>query len=354
MDTSTSKLNFDQKFETFQNNVTKFYSRYKWPKITNENLCIDSKSKRKFQLNNTQSFVTDYFNLNSPNGLFLFHSVGAGKTLSGVSIVSKFEKLGFHTLWVTRTTLKQDISKALEFIPLKKTLTVISYKQFSNIAKKRGELYKKLSNRTGSVDPLKKTILVIDEAHKLYTKDLKPQEMHDIKSIENMIFSSYSNDLVNRPRIVLMSATPITENPMEFILLLNLIITNKENRFELDTFKDTYLTSEGKFKRDRITDFKEKIKGLISYIDFKNDTRKFASASLTEIFVPIGSPKYNIANQTKEFCAKKYKACRETFGGSVIDCKKDQKKCLENIKQNKKDYKSKNYQNKILHEKCSV
>ncbi|MEC8042546.1 MAG: hypothetical protein VX181_17900, partial [Pseudomonadota bacterium] len=41
-----------------------------------------------------------------------WHSVGTGKTCSGVSIASSsFEREGYTILWVTRTTLKGDVWK---------------------------------------------------------------------------------------------------------------------------------------------------------------------------------------------------------------------------------------------------
>ena len=45
----------------------------------------------------------------------------------------------------------------------------LSYKQFSNMLLKLNKFYDKIINRNGEDDPLHKTLLIIDEAHKLYT-----------------------------------------------------------------------------------------------------------------------------------------------------------------------------------------
>ena len=91
---------------------------YKWEPLVVENKCIPKpwekpKSASDVELNPTQKFITTYFCPESPyKGLLLWHSVGTGKTCSGVSIASTtFEKAGYSILWVTRTKLKSDVWK---------------------------------------------------------------------------------------------------------------------------------------------------------------------------------------------------------------------------------------------------
>ena len=43
----------------------------------------------------------------------------------------------------------------------------MSYKQFSNLVSKKNNYYERLVKINGSHDPLRKTLIVIDEAHKL-------------------------------------------------------------------------------------------------------------------------------------------------------------------------------------------
>jgi hypothetical protein len=275
--------------------------------------------------------------------------------LSAVSILSRFEKLDYNILWITRTTLKKDIQKALEMIPLKKHLLTLSYKQFSNINKKTGEIYRKLLAKARKLnpstdDPLYKTVVIVDEVHKLYTKDLKAQEMHDINLIEKMIFHSYAASKENRTRIVLMSATPITADPMEMIKLLNLIITEPKYRFKLDTFKSHYLDKYGKFTKQGLITFRDRIKDLVSYIDMSKDPRKFAQIQLTNVVVPISEPTYDTDfEKRKARCEYDYKGCKKL---GFDDCMNRKKACTANNNEDKKLYKNGKYQNKILEEKC--
>jgi hypothetical protein len=44
----------------------------------------------------------------------------------------------------------------------------MSYKQFTNLVDKKNQVYDRLVKINGDADPLRKTLLIIDEAHKLY------------------------------------------------------------------------------------------------------------------------------------------------------------------------------------------
>ena len=61
----------------------------------------------------TQAFISNFFTPDSPyKGMLLWHSVGTGKTCSAIATAtSTFEPDGYTILWVTRTTLKNDIWK---------------------------------------------------------------------------------------------------------------------------------------------------------------------------------------------------------------------------------------------------
>lgn len=334
------------------------YKEYKWhvPNLINECTEPSKDTIKDVILNNTQAFVSKFIQPDKTNGMLLWHSVGSGKTLSAIAILKNFEEKGYNTLFVTRTTLKGDLQKALNMIPLSKKLTVLSYKQFSNIGKKSGNLYKFLLEKAQAIsknttDPLYKTIIIIDEVHKLYTKDLKPQEMHDIRLIENIIHESYSYSQRNACKVILMSATPITENPMEIISLFNLIIRKPKNRFNLNTFKDMYLKEDGYFSDEGKRSFQDYIKDLVSYIDLSKDPRKFAQVKITEILVPVSKPeKLKLIDD----CDDIYKTCINVLGIQVKDCKEDLQKCKGNIRRDKKNYKESKFQTRLLEEKCNI
>lgn len=315
-------MDFSQPFNQFQKNIQKIFQKYTWPKPVVKNMCEET----KFEFSVTQNFVSRYFTDFNPNGILLYHSVGSGKTLTAIKILSEFEKKNFNCLWITRTTLKKDLDKGLAMLPLKKKLPVFSYKQFSNICKRKGENYRLLMERARKLDkntndPFFRTVIIIDEAHKLYTKDLKVQELHDINIIQKVLFESYTNS-DDRARVVLMSATPITQDPKEAIKLLNLVITKPSDRIPLET---NYLDTTGKFTKEGKSYFQEKIKGLVSFIDISKDPGRFAQVKYTQILTPVSVVKENECNAS-------YKKCLELGLGDCISTRKICKKRLADVK----------------------
>lgn len=300
-----------------QTKVLRKYPDLKWKKPVLKNDCENS--KKKFTLNNTQQFVSRYFTPDSENGLLLYHSIGSGKTLSAIAIVKQFMNKGFNCVWVTRTTLKKDLDKGLALLPLPKSFPVFSYKQWSNICKRKGENYNSLmakakAKNSSTTDPFYKTVVIVDEAHKLYTKDLKPQELHDISKIQQCIFNSYKNSKENRLRLVLMSGTPLTEDPLELVQLLNLLLVQESKRISTVDFS---LSSNS-----QIQDFKNRTKDLVSYIDSSLDPSKFARVKYSEVLVGISREQ----ETGLEDCKGVYKTCK-TAGFTNEDCSKAKKKC---------------------------
>jgi hypothetical protein len=368
---SNVKLNFTLPPDKFIQQINLTFKQYKIPPIKVYKDCGNphgtslfdtlfnkkSNSKTNLILSNPQKFISDYFTHSNPNGLLIQHSVGAGKSITAINLFKHFEKLGFNTIFVTRTTLKKDIDKAIDLLPLNGNLNRFSYKQFSNICRKKGQNYinliqkaQKLNSNTS--DPFYKTLIIIDEAHKLYTKDLKPQEMHDIKAIEKVVFESYNNSKENRNRIVLMSATPITEDPMEIIELFNLLITDSKERFDIINFNSDYLNENGEFSKNGIEKFKCKVKGLISFLDLSRDPSKFAKVRYTEVLVPISEKSNNI---NKQYCDDNYKLCKSMNAGKNNPlCNIDYENCKESLKLNKKYIKSAKFQKDYLASKCNI
>jgi Type III restriction enzyme, res subunit len=320
---------------------------------------LNTERNGKVTLSKSQTFVSKYFTPNNPDGILLYHSIGSGKSLASLSIIKSFEELGFNAIFVTRTTLKGDIDKALSMTNLKNKLLRFSYKQFSNICKRKGKNYELLMEKAKSLDkntsdPFYKTIIVIDEAHKLYTKDLKTQEMHDIKLIQKFIYESYQVSKENRCRIVLLSATPITFDPFEILKLFNLIIVNPKERINLNNFQDEFLDNNGKFTQKGELEFKYLTKGLVSYLDVTKDTSTFAKISLTHVYVPISEkPKL----LTTSDCQKSYKQCISIFPKNELhkmQCENYKITCNKEIKNTKLYIKNNKFQVDELKNKCNI
>lgn len=312
-------------FKNMRKYIRNNYYKYKWDNIKIENKCIDEiqdlnkKSNRIIKFNNTQKFISNYFNPSSPyKGLLLWHSVGTGKTCSAISIASnKFEEEGYTILWVTRHTLKPDIwknmfnsvcsivlqNKIKEGINIPKGNVVgplkylskswmmpISYKQFSNLLAKKNKIYNELVKINGSDDILKKTLIIIDEAHKLFSKDLPLSERPNIKILKEKIKYSYEKSKENSVKLLLMTATPFTNEPMDLIKLINLMKEEKHEIPEnLENFKEKYLKDDDSydFTDEGKIEYLNDITGYISYLNRDKDARQFAIPNIEDIYVDM-------------------------------------------------------------------
>ncbi len=300
---------------------TKYNSKdYIWEPLSIENKCVPKPGDKppashEIELNPTQKFITNYFCPQSPyKGMLLWHSVGTGKTCTGVATASmSFEKEGYTILWVTRTTLKSDVWKNIfdqichavlkEEVKLgltlpeklnerkkflsKNWLEPISYKQFSNLLLGKNKNYDILKQRNGEADVLKKTLIIIDEAHKLYGGDLKAIERPDTNVMEKLIMNSYKKSGKDSCKLLLMTATPITNNPLELFSLTNLFVTNESEKITIDKeqFKKQYMTSENILSENGVKNLANKLSGYISYLNREKDPTQFAQPIM--INVPV-------------------------------------------------------------------
>lgn len=266
----------------------------------------------------TQAFLSSYFSVDSPvKGMLLWHSVGTGKTCSAIAVASKqWEPAGYTILWVTRHTLKSDIWKNIfdqvchveiskevkegkltpEDVPMRQQrmyqqwLPPMSYKQFSNLVTGKNPLYNLLVSRNGKKDPLRKTFIVIDEAHKLYASDFKGSEKPDVGAFKDALENSYKVSGKDSARVLLMSATPYNESPMEMLALLNLCRPAEEQfPTEVPEFIEKYMDENGMFTARGLKTYMDDIAGHISYLNREADPSQFAQPVFAEIEVPIST-----------------------------------------------------------------
>ena len=302
---------------------THYGGEYKWDKLVIENKCVskpkaDSKgsgSASDIQLNASQKFISNFFCPESPyKGLLLWHSVGTGKTCTGVATATtSFEKQGYNILWVTRTTLKSDVWKnifdqichTIILEEVKKGLLIpekisdrkkllsqswlepMSYKQFSNLLAGKNKIYDILLERNGKTDILKKTLIIIDEAHKLYGGDLKASEKPDVKIMEKLIMNSYEKSGADSCKLLVMTATPFTNSPLELFSLINLFITDDSEKITTNKveFIKQYMNESNLLSENGVKTLANKMAGYISYLNREKDPTQFAQPIM--INVPI-------------------------------------------------------------------
>jgi DNA ligase (NAD+) len=284
----------------------KVFEKYAaWPKLKLENGCTFMPAKIKYSP--TQEFIMNYFTpANSVvKGMFLWHSLGSGKTCTAVACAgSSWEAEGYSILWVTRGTLRSDVYKnmfdsscierirkltslpstmaARKRLLSKSWLPPISYKQFNNCLLRQNKLYDFLIKRNSYSDPFKKTLLIIDEAHLMLSPTIKDKEKPDMNLLEAWIQNSYKTSGENSVRVLLMSATPVTDNVYNFMRLLNLL--DEKPIFKNSFVKNHEFSAQGKQV------FMKALDGKLSYLNRTTDKRQFAQPVFQNVHVEISKP----------------------------------------------------------------
>jgi hypothetical protein len=348
--------NAGDKFKAYQDKIQVVYKDYKWPPIKVENGCtgapipqavnedelkeeeteyfspenrIESSVSSKggaliLPFTPTQDFIRHYFTPKfEKNGLLLWHSVGTGKTCTAIATASSsFERENYTIVYVTRHTLKGDVWKNMfdqvcssilqeriaEGLELPEAqaqrmrllggrwIEPMSYRQFSNMLDGKSRLYEDLVKRNGKKDPLRKTLVIIDEAHKMFAPDVTGTEKPDIDVIKKAFNHSMQVSGKDGVRLLFMTATPYTSNPMDLIKILNLLRPlNDKLPEEFDVFAQEYLNEQGEFSPEGKLKYWDAIVGYISYLNREKDIRTFSYAKLHEIQVPMSNYEFDSA-----------------------------------------------------------
>jgi hypothetical protein len=369
-----------QNFLKVRQYVRDNFEEFRWHKPKMESMCpytgpelplnretaarsLTGGASKIMTLHPSQNFMKHYFTPENPTkGMLSIWSTGSGKASLGVGVASHFEKEGYQVLWVTRSSLKSDIYKnifdlvahegiiekmnaGLE-IPadnadrmrlLSKAWSIrpMSYRQFSNMISGKSALYDQLVKINGKEDPLRKTILIIDEAHKLYgADDLSANERPDVKKLHQAIMKSYVISKQDSVRLLLMTATPINQEPFEMIKLLNLLRGPKEQiPTTYDEFAAQYkLDKHGRFSKRGKWEYLNDIAGHISVLDRSRDARQFAQPMFQFVNVPMSEPEEAEATELKEF-----NEALATIAEQILDIKAKEKEMKKAFTQEKKE-----------------
>jgi hypothetical protein len=301
-----------------QKHIQQEFSDLTWESIQVENLCVPkggTTESRIVDFTPTQNFVRHFLCPSSPyKGMFAYHSVGTGKLCTAIATATtSFEKEGYTILYVTRHTLKADVWKNVfgqvcsiaiqervrqgDHIPQGKKermamlssswMEPVSYRQFTNMLKGKNKLYDELVQRNGSEDPLRKTFVVIDEAHKLFAADMG-NERPDMATLSERVQHSYDVSKENSVRLLLMTATPMGQDPLDLIKILNLLREKRDEiPIEYEAFVQAYLDDHGRFTPNGAAQFLNQVAGYISYLNRESDIRQFAYPIIQDVTVPL-------------------------------------------------------------------
>lgn len=253
---------------------------------------------RPGELLNHQKSIARFLSSNSPyDEMLLYHEMGTGKTCTAIACIEQLrqEKNNIKGAYVfARGTglLRNFVDELLfkctdgKYIP-ENYETLNPIQRAHRVRKITGEFYtfdtferfakhlKGLSDdkiRTSYSN----TVVVIDEVHNIrLNTDKTPDEL----DIYNQ-FNRYLHLIENR-KILLMSGTPIKDQPAEIANVMNLILP-KHLQFDPETFVKNYFEGNGTtMKPEREKDFIGKISGRVSYL-------KAMTSHVKKVF--MGSP----------------------------------------------------------------
>ena len=264
------------------NNITQLFNQYKIP-LTNdtmESFCKPKKftlqAQQKALANILSSKYAPWYTNPDIRGILLYHQIGAGKTCTSIAIAEKFkdkkkilvilpaslidnflselrsectgnnyvthkERQLLNTLSIDDKIYNEIITKSYNRI--KKFYTIYSYHKLINLIKEN-----KITN-------FNNTLLIIDEI----------QNMISINGSFYRLLANIIQKSNNTLRIILLTATPMFNSPIELALTINLLKTN--NFIDIQTFNNTFIKSinNDNYKINNINLLKSKLQNLISY-----------------------------------------------------------------------------------------
>ena len=261
----------------------------------------EPKPKYKGDLLKHQKFVSRFLSSHTPyNGLLLYHEMGSGKTCSAVAtaeLIHNQDKKFNKAIYIARgeTLINKFIKEVAcictngKYIPEGEDCKDAKFgAKRDKISKKVREFYtfytydelrKSLKKANNLAETFSNSIIIVDEVQNIRQKNIQEEgeekEYKDFYRNLHQLFHSASNR-----KILLLSGTPMRDLPKEIVDILNLILPldkqieiiknfeqdyfNEEETIELKKTK-TFLTKY-KFKPEKIPEFKQKIKGHVSFL----------------------------------------------------------------------------------------
>ena len=289
--------------------------------ISNDECRIsDTKDEMDLELSNVQHFVKNYLSPNTPyNSVLLFHGVGVGKTCSSISIAEQFRLIGKYTniFVLLSPSIEENFKKELfdvnKFYRQKGYLGCTGDKFLNEIenanyyikdAKNKGHKAKSIEKLQKKMNKVKKrnyTFMGYDKfasyvlkLEREFTRGVKKDERQQrVKEIISDIFSNsvmiideahhlretsakfkYAPPIIERVlehsknmKLILLTATPMYDNPRELISLINLMLVNDEKpKISVSDIFDV----NNNFTDDGEQILSRKIRGYISYVRGEN------------------------------------------------------------------------------------
>ena len=273
------------KNDSTKSSITKEFKKYKIP-LSNEKMeefCLP----KKFTLQPQQKLLPDLLSsklspwTTDPNirGVLVFHQIGAGKTCTAIAITEEFKKKLNIIVVLPAALIGNFVNELRSECPGNEYVTEDERqklkglkpgdKTFEKIMEKSQERIEKFYTiysyhkfvaliQENKIKKLNDTLLIIDEVQNMIS-----MTGTFYKSLKQVVDAS--NDSL---KIILLSATPMFDRPVEIALTLNLL--KRDDLIPITKFNQEFMriktNSEGTtYKAVNLKNFRNKIHNLISY-----------------------------------------------------------------------------------------
>jgi superfamily II DNA or RNA helicase len=315
----TNKIILEQNGRIFPLWIMNNFKKYILPEIIRnegEDPC-DEKITKGLTL--YQEFIGQFLKYDSPfKDILVYHGVGSGKTNTAINIYNIL--YNYNPNWNVFLLIPASLHDDPWIKDLQQWLKKDNYEQrLSNIIFIHYDspyADKNFLDKIKNADSSKTSIFIIDEVHKFINnvynnisskKGKRAQVIYDYIQQEKKENSS--------TRIILLSATPIVNNPFEFILIFNLlrpdIFPSSEAIFEQIFIS---LTNYASLNENTKNMFQRRILGLVSYyIGATPD--KFAEKTIHYIKIPMEEYHEEVYNYFEEIEEKNDKIRKRFIKG---------------------------------------
>jgi superfamily II DNA or RNA helicase len=323
MANSKFNINLEQNGRLFPSWIMHNFKKYVLPEVIIEEGKDPCNENQQDGLTLYQQFIGQYLNYQSPfNDILVYHGVGSGKTNTAINIYNIL--FNYTPKWNIFLLIPASLHDDPWLKDIKKWMKKDNYDQrFANIIFIHYDspyADRDFLDKIKNADASRMSVFIIDEVHKFITnvynnisskKGKRAQIIYDYIQQEKRENSN--------TRIILLSATPVVNNPFEFVLIFNLlrpdIFPTSEAIFEQLFISSTNFSSLNENTKNL---FQRRILGLVSYyIGATPD--KFAEKFIHYVKIPMESYQEEIYNYFEVIEEKKEKMLRSLFRGKVGD-----------------------------------
>jgi len=283
--------------EDFSSQLTRFRdfnikSKSYHPNVSELSSLADRLCNAEMELSTYQTVIRNFLSNGTPyNGLLLFHGLGTGKTCSAITVAEEHRRFlkqsGLHRFiyvlgggniqsnfkkqffqesnltkqgeeWTYKGCVGNSLLREINASTMTKEMIVEKINELVH-RHYRFMGYRKFANyiqQLKHVEELEHSMIVIDEAHNIKdeSKGFTPSKALDLVTKKTTV------------KLLLLSATPMFNDPGEIIWMLNLLNRN-DKRYEL---KESDLFSNGELKESEIPRLIHHMRGYVSFVKGEN------------------------------------------------------------------------------------